>query len=247
MLCGSVISNLVCYLIWPQSATENLQTSMTKSLDSFATLLSMLTNVFLLENENGSRSTGLEKIQRAAENHQSSFTSLKKDLSEAKSEWLQSGRSMEDTLEGLSSGRTSKGGFTIAKSYEDAVDSLNRLAQHLNGLRSGTRLQHDLTKAGVFRGKRNSRGKSKMVDVDDPTPEDEETLMLKAAAVMFGDLVDELGPPLNALSVSIIYIYIFISTYKFNSDSMHWDTKSTSGGICTISNTQTRKGHDSTP
>jgi hypothetical protein len=162
---------------------------MTKTLDSFSTVLSMLTRTFLLEGE-VHKKHHLEKMQKAVENHQSSFTSLKKSLSEARTEWVHRGGEASD-------GNTGKQG------YGDAVDSLNRLGQHLNGLRSGTRLQYDLTKAGV-EVKNRRRGKRPTIPVafDVSTEDDEEKAMLKAAAVMFGDLVDELGPPLKALSVS---------------------------------------------
>jgi hypothetical protein len=132
VLIGAVVSNLVCYGIWPQSATVNLQDNMTKTLDSFSTLLRMLTNTFLLEEP--LHHPNHDKLQNAIENHQSSFTSLKKNLADAHSEWFYGGPNGD--------GQDSSG-----RAYEDAVDSLNRLAQHLNGLRSGTRLQYDLTKA----------------------------------------------------------------------------------------------------
>ncbi|KAK0240849.1 hypothetical protein EDD85DRAFT_816543 [Armillaria nabsnona] len=204
VFCGTAISNLVCFFIWPQSATTNLQTNMTKTLDSFSTLLDMLTNTFLLEESPHHPSQ--EKIQRAVENHQNSFTSLKKNLKEAKSEWQFSGQ-VRFPATGTGNGHavpTSTKGDQRRKAYEDAVDCLNRLAQHLNGLRSGTRLQYDLIKAGVVKrrrhhSRRNGNGKSKMLDSDN-AEDDEETAMLKAAAVMFGDLVDDLGPPLKALS-----------------------------------------------
>ncbi|KAJ6616683.1 hypothetical protein B0H10DRAFT_2036570 [Mycena sp. CBHHK59/15] len=170
VLCGSATSNLVCYAIWPQSATSALQTNMTKTLDSFSTLLGLLTNAFLLEE--GLQQPSHERLLKAVANHQNSFTSLKKNLKEAQSEWIR----------GALGGRR-------GRAYEDAVDSMNRLAQHLNGLRGGTRLQYELTKAGV--------GVPEQGDEDD-----EETAMLKAAAEMFGDLVDDLGPPLKALSTT---------------------------------------------
>lgn len=189
IFCGSSISNIVCYLVWPQSATANLQTNMTSTLDSFSTLLTLLTHTFLLEE--GIHQPSQEKLQRAVEKHQDSFTSLKKNLKDAKSEWRFWFRA---------SGAPKGKGRTAA--YEDAVDSLTRLAQHLNGLRGGTRLQYELTKAGVVGKKKKNGldplGKNKAWDEED----DEETVMLKAAAVMFGDLVDDLGPPLKALSVS---------------------------------------------
>ncbi|KIY46782.1 hypothetical protein FISHEDRAFT_46580, partial [Fistulina hepatica ATCC 64428] len=180
---GSLISNAACFLLWPVSATYNLQTNMTKTLDSFATLLVVLTNAFLLEDVDHADSNSVwfspQKIQRAVDAHQTSFTSLKKALVEARSEWLLGdAHSMSRKL-----------------AYEDAVDSLNRLAQHLNGLRGGTRLQYEISKAGV-----GKTGESRRIR--ETQGMDEETLVLSAAAAMFGDIVDELGPPLKALSTT---------------------------------------------
>ncbi|KAF8973312.1 hypothetical protein BDZ97DRAFT_1780768 [Flammula alnicola] len=180
ILCGSIVSNLACYLLWPQTAISNLRLSMTKTLDSFSTLLPMLTRIFLLENDSESHVINLEKTQAAVENHQNSFTNLQKNLREAKSEWALTG--------GL--GR---------RSYEDTVDCLNRLAQHLNGLRSGTRLQYELTKAGIKR-QSGKLGKGKATDSNENKGVEDGETLLRAAAAMFGDLVDELGPPLKALS-----------------------------------------------
>jgi hypothetical protein len=191
VLCGSATSNLVCYAIWPQSATSALQANMTKTLDSFSTLLSLLTNAFLLEE--GLQQPSHERLMKAVANHQSSFTSLKKNLKEAQSEWVKG------------SGGAPGGG--LGRAYEDAVDSMTRLAQHLNGLRGGTRLQYDLTKAGVVGKSKKAahgNGKQKADHVSIVFEDEEEAAMLNAAAEMFGDLVDELGPPLKALSVCAI-------------------------------------------
>lgn len=186
VLCGSTISNIVCYFIWPQSATSNLQANMVKTLDSFSTVLSMLTKLFLLEDD--TRDVG--KLQRAVENHQNSFTSLKKDLGEAQSEWMYRDFNFDnDAAAGSKGNSILRNEFASHRGYEDAVTSMNRLAQHLNGLRSGTSLQHELTKAEVG----GQPGKARAVD-------DDESAILDAAADMFGDLVDELGPPLKALS-----------------------------------------------
>ncbi|KAJ3563310.1 hypothetical protein NP233_g9021 [Leucocoprinus birnbaumii] len=191
VICGSLVSNLVCYLIWPQTATDNLQKNMTKTLASFSTLLSMLTNGFLLENENFIKKTGIEKVQKAVEDHQSSFTSLKKNLAEAKKEWLDSGERTATSVLGMVPSSRNK----RKRAYEDAVDSLNRLAQHLNGLRSSARLQYELTKSGVHK-----RSKGKGVKIPDQGMTLDEGMLLKAAAEMFGALVDEVGPPLKALT-----------------------------------------------
>ena len=198
---GSVISNIVCFLVWPQRATKNLQKNMTQTLDSFSTLLSMLTQTFLLEQ---SQAFSPEKLQRAVASHQASFTSLKKSLVEAQSERLFGGPGrvgQEAQLRGSS-----------GQAYEDAIDSLTRLGQHLNGLRSGISLQHELIK-GHREGKLvlknlsaqspgSANGKGKAADVvTDVLPVDEETVLLQAAATVFGELMDDLGPPLKSLSV----------------------------------------------
>lgn len=169
---------------------------MTKTLDSFSTLLDLLTNTFLLEE--GLRQPSLQKLHQAVEDHQNSFTGLKKNLSEAKTEWYFWVRpNSAPVVESHDSGLATGNQRTTA--YEDAVDSMNRLAQHLNGLRGGTRLQYELTKVGVT--SRKKKGKHKAAESD--AVEDEETALLKAAAAMFGDLVDDLGPPLKALSVMV--------------------------------------------
>ena len=185
----------MCYILWPQTATSNLRLSMTKTIDSFSTLLPKLTGIFLLEEDGKSHIMNLEKIQKAVEDHQNSFTSLQKNLREAKSEWTLTG-SLGDNGE-----LDPATGFPLisgGRAYEDTVDCLNRLAQHLNGLRSGTRLLYDLTKAGL---KHRSGAENDSAD-DHARHTDDGDSMLKAAAEMFGDLVDELGPPMKALSVS---------------------------------------------
>ncbi|KAG8214184.1 hypothetical protein J3R82DRAFT_10973 [Butyriboletus roseoflavus] len=197
VLMGTAISNLVCFSLWPQSATYNLQINMTKTLDSFSTLLGMITSSFLLEEP--IRKPSHEKMQRAVEAHQSSFTSLKKSLAEARSEWFGILGEHERLLS--------------KQAYGDAVDSLTRLAQHLNGLRSGTRLQYELSTAQRD-GKIVIRRLSEEERDGHATPglkgktryslashsDDLEEALLHAAAEMFGDLLDDVGPPLKALS-----------------------------------------------
>jgi len=198
VLVGTAISNLVCFSLWPQSATYNLQVNMTKTLDSFLTLLEMITGTFLLEEP--IRMPSHDKMRRAMENHQSSFTSLKKSLAEARSEWFGVLGERERVL--------SKQG------YGDAVDSLTRLAQHLNGLKSGTSLQYELSKAqrdGKLVLRRSSEdARDRQAEpgvVGEPRylipraqTDDLEEALLRAAAEMFGDLVDDVGPPLKELS-----------------------------------------------
>lgn len=179
---------------------------MVASLDSFATLLQMLTRTFLLDPD---FHPNQPKLLRAVDAHQKSFTSLKRNLTEAHSEWLCS--------------PCRKAATGVA--YDDAVDCLNRLAQHLGGLRSGTRLQADLTRAHrdgklvLQRGVGNTKlfvpsgskvkdrsygaGKTKTVKGKFAVENDDDA-MLSAAASMFGDLVDDLGPPMHALAVRFV-------------------------------------------
>lgn len=197
---------------------------MTRTLDSFATLLATLTNTFLLGDSSALHQPSQSKLQRAVDSHQTSFTSLKKNLAEARSEWVCGGPRLPGAAHNDTEG-------TAASAYEDAVDSMNRLAQHLNGLRSGTRLQYDLTKAhregrielnkkrknkkaqqdgydmpslGKQRGRQmqDAIGGKRVTSERSRSTMDEEAATLQAAAAIFGDLVDDLGPPLSSLSVS---------------------------------------------
>jgi len=202
--------------LWSQSAKKNLQANMIKTLDSFSTILSLLTSTFLLEDE--SYQPSQEKISKAVAAHQATFTGLKKSLAEAQSERLYGGHN---------AGLSGRGGDP----YEDAVDSLTRLAQHLNGLRSGTSLQYDLVKAhrdakvairqhSAHGGRSMNRNahetelaKGKLTSSDGPG--NAENVMLRAAAAMFGDLVGELDSPLRALSVSSGTFHILLRAFVF--------------------------------
>lgn len=165
----------------------------TQTLGSFSTLLEVLTRTFLLESDLHPKH---RKLLRAVEAHQASFTSLKRNLREARSEWCD--RRIQST----------------SSAYDSTVDSLTRLAQHLSGLRSGTSLQHELAQAmrdGVLPAKipagqqatppnrdvrQTAVGSSAESDAERP---------LAAAATMFGSLVDDVGPPMTALAVSLAY------------------------------------------
>ncbi|KAL5631313.1 hypothetical protein ACGC1H_006986 [Rhizoctonia solani] len=175
---GITISNLICFSLWPESATTNLQHEMTKTLNSFSTLLKMLTSAFLLDE---APSVRRQTLIRAVEAHQKSFTSLKKVLAEARVE------------------RCDPRIQRTAKVYDEAVLGLNHLAQHFGGLRSGTKLQFELIQSRrKMKTKTNSKDfeeNGKGIDIDGREDED-----AKTAEALFGSLVDDVGPPLRKLS-----------------------------------------------
>lgn len=116
-----------------------------------------------------------DKLHKAIEDHQNSFTKLRKNLNESRNERL----------------------YTSWKDYEGVVDSMNRLAQHLNGLRSSTKLQHELTVGYIYQGHPHVNSGNRDPDQCDETDD----FGVKAAASIFKTLVDELSPPLKALKV----------------------------------------------
>ncbi|KZT41476.1 hypothetical protein SISSUDRAFT_981821 [Sistotremastrum suecicum HHB10207 ss-3] len=180
---GAAISNIVCFTVWPESAASMLQDDIIRTLDSFSTLLSALTQSFLLD------SAGLsgEKVQLAVEAHQKSFTSLKRDLSEAYSEWFWT----EATRS--------------TQAYDDAVDSLNRLAQHLGGLRSGVKLQSDIINS--------YRSQAQATERSTPSRDDGGADQFDAALAVFVDLVKQLDPTVQGLSTQ------FTRAFKQMSDA----------------------------
>ncbi|GAA6001060.1 hypothetical protein JCM10207_007394 [Rhodosporidiobolus poonsookiae] len=124
-LIGSVISNAICFLIWPMSATDKLQADLNKTLSSFGTLVDMLTKTFLLETPSTLRP---ETLKRAIDTHHSTFTTLKTSLSQAKWEIFDSRIR----------------GHALTAAYDEAVRSLTRLAQGLTGMRAGCSLQWEI-------------------------------------------------------------------------------------------------------
>ena len=186
ILIGSIISNFVCFCLWPQTAMKKLEDDISKTLDSFSTLLSTLVCSFVLEDP---PTKSREKLHQAVQSHQKSFTSLKTNLSDAKTEII-SNPTTSDSL---------------SKAYEDAVGSMNRLAQHLSGLRSGSNFQYDITKKHqTLQENGNTKPVPMVAQVNKgkapAASTEDESQLLDAAVDIFGDIVEEMGPPLKALS-----------------------------------------------
>lgn len=126
---GATITNFVCYTFMPVSATTRLQDSMSKSLQSFCTLLDILTSTFLLEQPLAKENR--MPLADAVKAHGAAFKSLQANLAEAKHE-----RIIDPRVRG-----------TKLELYDAAIGSMARLAQHLAAMRSSTRLQEALLRA----------------------------------------------------------------------------------------------------
>ncbi|GAA96006.1 hypothetical protein E5Q_02666 [Mixia osmundae IAM 14324] len=117
---GIAISNIVCFCLFRGSSVAKLQGDINKTLDSFARLVDMLVSIFLLEEQLRSND---ESLKRAVNAHHDSFVALKKRLDDAKMEF-QDARIQRTHV-----------------AYDSIVASMNRLAQHINALRTACTLQ----------------------------------------------------------------------------------------------------------
>ncbi|KAA1104029.1 hypothetical protein PGT21_007693 [Puccinia graminis f. sp. tritici] len=166
ILIGMLISNLTCLGFWTGSATDSLQKDINNTLDSFATLIGMLTKTFLLDE---TIYTDQERLKHAIDRHDLSFTSLKGSLDAAVYEFFEPRiqRSQDH--------------------YRELVTSMNRLAQHLTGLRSGCSLQYELLGPVHLRADRSSRNPS--AESPDVRPIED----------VFAAFCEEIGPSLKTL------------------------------------------------
>ncbi|GAA5896763.1 hypothetical protein JCM6882_005029 [Rhodosporidiobolus microsporus] len=184
---GSLISNVICFLVWPQSATDKLQADLNKTLSSFGTLVEMLTKTFLLDTDFSVRPADLKKSIDA---HQSSFTTLKTSLSQAKWEVFDSRIA----------------GPSITKAYDAAVESMTRLAQGLTGMRAGCALQWEIMKA-------REEGRLKF-----PAEEAEGGARKGEKQVLWDEMVvlerfkEHVGPSLQSLSQTSVSILQLLRT-----------------------------------
>ncbi|KAI9480671.1 MAG: hypothetical protein EXX96DRAFT_521939 [Benjaminiella poitrasii] len=119
---GTAISVAVCILIWPMTAAGKLRSEIDSSLSSTRVLLKLLTKTFLLDTDLP-EFTANKTLETAIKTHRTSFTALKPSLADAKLEFY----NLEMQFH--------------AKGYKAIVESLERLAQHIGGLKSSCGLQ----------------------------------------------------------------------------------------------------------
>ncbi|KAI8367685.1 Fusaric acid resistance protein-like-domain-containing protein [Radiomyces spectabilis] len=121
---GTLITLACCVVFWPVSACKKLGKDLETSLQSYRVLLKLLVKTFILDDDLPEFQAN-KTLQAAIESHQASFTALQKSLQEAKLEsWNESVR-------------------YHAKDYDRIVESMQRLAQYIGGLRSSCGLQFE--------------------------------------------------------------------------------------------------------
>lgn len=177
-----IISNIICFVVFPTTATTRLQNSISRSLTSFSTLLDLLTSTFLFE-QHILKSTQTS-LRQAITDHAKAFKTLKADLAEAKHE-----RVLDPRVRGRK-----------LKLYDAAIGSLARLAQHISGMRSSTKLQESLIRA-VREGKLNlDEEKMDSTSADDAELAQSAKLLMRFRE-MAGDEMNDLNvsPPLAEL------------------------------------------------
>lgn len=133
VLAGAFVSFLGNSLLWPTSATAELKKNISKTLNSFQILLDLLTDAFLFTGGSSfadadipSRMTLIESYVKL---HHESFIQLTQMNAEAK-------------LEFLSRFMTSNSAY-----YQSAIASINRLTQHIGGMRSSV-IKEEKIKSG---------------------------------------------------------------------------------------------------
>lgn len=120
ILMGVFATTAVSFIIWPVSAREELRGDLIQVTDSFGDLLAMITRGFLTGSEEELQK---ESFREASDKYKKVFTSLTKNLKEAKYEHYVLGTEKEYQLE--------------AK----LVNCIQRLAQNVGGLRSAANTQ----------------------------------------------------------------------------------------------------------
>lgn len=127
--------------------------------------------------------TSPEALKRAIDAHQSSFTTLKSSLAQAKFEIFESRMS------------------ATTSAYQDAIENMTRLAQGLTGMRASCTLQHRLIRAredGWFdemEGNGNEKGLPRSEE------EEAERAKLRGEMLVLERFKERVGPSMKALTV----------------------------------------------
>lgn len=162
---GTLITVACCVLFWPVSAAKKLKKDVDATLASYRVLLKLLTKTFLLDDDLPEFKAN-RTLQTAIQSHQASFTALQKSLKEAK---------LETVWNSEVRGR--------AEEYDEVIKSMQRLAQHMGGLRSSCGIQFEIMGSEATKQyketTRKKRTKKQLSRLS-------ESPLIHASAVLFG-------------------------------------------------------------
>ncbi|KAI8059981.1 Fusaric acid resistance protein-like-domain-containing protein [Gilbertella persicaria] len=123
---GTLITVACCVVFWPVSAAKKLKKDVDATLTSYRVLLKLLVKTFLLDDDLPEFKAN-RTLQTAIQSHQASFTALQKSLKEAKLETWWNPEVRDRGAE-----------------YDAVIKSMQRLAQHVGGLRSSCGIQFEI-------------------------------------------------------------------------------------------------------
>ncbi|ODQ53190.1 hypothetical protein SAICODRAFT_56649 [Saitoella complicata NRRL Y-17804] len=132
---GVLCSLVVSLSVWPVEGRKKLRHDMIVTTDSFAEMLTMITQSFLLSSD---MDVSHPSFRVAMTKHRASFASLAKNLKEAKWEYYIAGKEDEYHLE------------------EKVVKVMQRIGQHISGLQSSATLQSTVLKQARDRWRREA-------------------------------------------------------------------------------------------
>ncbi|EGW34691.1 uncharacterized protein SPAPADRAFT_53121 [Spathaspora passalidarum NRRL Y-27907] len=202
VLSGCMISVACCYLIWPVSAINKLQSALNDSYNIFASVLSILGKRFVSgEQISAKDSEMIEKLK-------SNINSLLQNLEEAEYELRLLGREQEFRL------------------FKEMVDSTISLARHLQALSAATKMQWNLLHEPVDAGtdiisNDDSLDPTDSVDLLDtvtPTPPDTSSNEIHTSAQLFDLFVYYLSPSIKSLVFTIRGVLAEVPFEKYNEE-----------------------------
>lgn len=228
VLMGCLATTTVCFLIKPVSARRELKINLIQLTDSFAEMLALVTGSFL----SGSQED-LQRVPsiRASERYRVGFSSLSKNLREARFEHYVMGTEREygieaklvECMQRLAHGI---GGLRSAASTQFAILSQQPAARAAtpNDASNGTTDMHyfipsptllssaeedgvPAVKDGTLEGGRRAKDTSGSVKLEHPADGDSDSATVQSPAEIFSRFIAHLGPSLVRLDMFIRYFH----------------------------------------
>ncbi|OAD05717.1 hypothetical protein MUCCIDRAFT_34259, partial [Mucor lusitanicus CBS 277.49] len=206
---GTLITVACCVVFWPVSAAKKLKKDVDATLASYRVLLKLLTKTFLLDDDLPEFKAN-RTLQTAIQSHQASFTALQKSLKEAK---------LETVWNSEVRGR--------AAEYDAVIKSMQRLSQHMGGLRSSCGIQFEIMGSEATKQyKEMSRTSSSKQGALPKLNEDEDAEEDSASLINF---IQTMRPPLKSFAYTCKQtLYHLQTSFSTSSSSNTWLPRSMS-------------------